>query len=89
MESSKALSLFSEVELEPESETTERKRSWNEDCLKALAAFANTRGGTLWIGVDDAGHAVGWHGNGHDHETISNQITNNLRCLPVGMTVQT
>lgn len=89
MESSKALSLFNGIELEPESETAERKRSWNEDCLKALAAFANTRGGTLWVGVEDAGHAVGWHGNGHDQETISNQITNNLRCLPVGMTVQT
>lgn len=81
--------MFNEIELEPESETAERKRSWNEDCLKALAAFANTRGGTLWIGVEDAGHAVGWHGNGHDQETISNQITDNLRCLPVGMTVQT
>ena len=89
MESGEALSLFSEIELEPESETAERKRSWSEDCLKALAAFANTRGGTLWVGVDDAGHAVGWLGDGHEQETVSNQIANTLHCLPAAMTVQT
>ncbi len=88
MESDENLSLFNETGLEPESETSERKRSWNEDCLKALAAFSNTRGGTLWIGIDDKGQTVGWQGNGHDQETISNQIANTLQCLPVALTVQ-
>ena len=89
MESSENLSLFTGSELEPESETAERKQSWNEDCLKALAAFANTRGGTLWVGVHDDGHAVGWHGDGHEQEVISNQISDKLQCLPVAMTIQT
>lgn len=89
MESNENLFLFNETGLEPESETSERKRSWNEDCLKALAAFSNTRGGTLWVGIDDKGITVGWQGDGHDQETISNQITNTLQCLPIALTIQT
>ena len=38
-----------------ETETEENKESWNEDCIKALAALANTRGGTLRIGVRHGG----------------------------------
>lgn len=89
MEISENLSLFTIGDLEPESETAERKQSWNEEGLKALAAFANTRGGTLWIGISDDGKTVGWQGDGHDQETISNQISNTLQCLPIAMTVQT
>ena len=88
MESDGNLSLFTVNDLEPESETAERKQSWNEDGLKALAAFANTRGGTLWIGITDAGKTVGWDGDGHEQETISNQISNSLQCLPAAMTIQ-
>lgn len=88
MESTENLSLSTVNELEPESETAERKQSWNDEGLKALAAFANTRGGTLWIGITDDGKTVGWHGDGHDQETISNQISNTLQCLPIAMTVQ-
>ncbi len=83
------LSLFMMGDLEPESETAERKQSWNEEGLKALAAFANTRGGTLWIGIADDGKTVGWQGDGRDQETISNQISDTLQCLPIAMTVQT
>ncbi len=83
------LSLFAGSELEPESETSERKQSWNEEGLKALAAFANTRGGTLWIGIVDDGKTVGWPGDGHEQEMISNQISDKLQCLPIAMTVQT
>lgn len=83
------LPLFTGTDLEPESETAERKQSWNEDCLKVLAAFANTRGGTLWIGVHDDGHTVGWTGDGRAQEAISCQISDTLQCLPVGITLQT
>ena len=89
MENTGNLSLFAGDELEPESETAERKQSWNEDGLKALAAFANTRGGTLWVGITDDGKIVGWHGDGHDQEVISNQISDTLKCLPIAMTVMT
>ena len=89
MEIAENLSLFSVSDLEPESETAERKQSWNEEGLKALAAFANTRGGTLWIGIADDGKTVGWEGDGHEQEKISSQIATTLQCLPIAMTVQT
>lgn len=28
--------------------------------MKALAALANTRGGTLWIGIKEDGSVIGW-----------------------------
>ena len=36
-----------------EGETLELKSEWNDDALKDLAAFANTRGGTLIIASRD------------------------------------
>jgi ATP-dependent DNA helicase RecG len=59
METYEPLSLFAPDEVEAESETMEWKLVWNEDGLKTLAAFANSRGGTLRIGVQDNGHIVG------------------------------
>ena len=42
---------------------TERRRNWSDAARRALIAFANTLGGTLSIGVDDAGRAVGFAGS--------------------------
>lgn len=42
-----------------ENQTTEFKREYIDDIKKAVVAFANTDGGTLYIGVDDNGEAVG------------------------------
>lgn len=42
---------------------TERRRKWSDAARRALIAFANTLGGTLCIGVDDAGRAVGFAGS--------------------------
>ncbi|HBY57386.1 MAG TPA: transcriptional regulator [Candidatus Atribacteria bacterium] len=36
-----------------ESENIEYKSNWNDDYLKVISAFANTKGGELIIGVDD------------------------------------
>jgi len=38
-----------------ESLTTELKREYVEDIKKTIIAFANTDGGTLYIGVEDDG----------------------------------
>jgi ATP-dependent DNA helicase RecG len=73
----------------PESEATERKESWGDDCLKVLAALANTRGGTLIVGVADDGHIVGWNGDGKEQERIANQIVTVLHVHPLSMTVET
>jgi ATP-dependent DNA helicase RecG len=72
-----------------ETEAVERKESWNDDCLKALAALTNTRGGTLLVGVTDDGRVVGWQGDGKEQERISNQIVATLRILPLEIAVET
>ena len=42
-----------------EGEEVEFKRQWTDQALEDLAAFANTRGGTVFVGVDDDGQVVG------------------------------
>ena len=42
-----------------ENQSKEFKEAWNENCLKTICAFANTAGGKLYIGIDDAGNPVG------------------------------
>lgn len=38
-----------------ENQSIEFKESWSENNLKAICAFANTKGGSLFIGIDDKG----------------------------------
>lgn len=42
-----------------ETERTEFKSEYTDNILKAVIAFANTDGGTIHIGVDDTGKAIG------------------------------
>ena len=42
-----------------ESETVEFKCTFTPKLLKAVVAFANSNGGTLYIGIDDFGSIVG------------------------------
>ena len=42
-----------------ESQTVEFKESFQEEALQAIGAFANTNGGTLFIGVNDSGVPTG------------------------------
>lgn len=42
-----------------ESQTVEFKESWRDEYLKTICAFANTDGGTLYVGINDKGEAVG------------------------------
>ncbi|WEV64006.1 RNA-binding domain-containing protein [Bifidobacterium sp. ESL0732] len=37
----------------------EFKREWSDSAKKTLAAFANTDGGTIYIGIEDNGHVTG------------------------------
>ena len=39
----------------PENQDVEFKQSWQDEYLKWICAFANTNGGTLFIGVNDKG----------------------------------
>ena len=70
-----------------ESEREERKETWQDNVLEALAALANTRGGTLWIGVKDNGAPLepdGWADAGvaGKMEAITNKIVSKLGCIP-------
>jgi len=42
-----------------EGQTLEFKRQWTDRALEDLAAFANTKGGTLLLGIRDDGEIVG------------------------------
>jgi predicted HTH transcriptional regulator len=42
-----------------ESETVELKASFDKEVIETAGAFANTRGGTVFIGISDAGEIKG------------------------------
>ena len=42
-----------------ESETVELKEIYTPDLKKEIIAFANTIGGTIYIGIDNSGEIVG------------------------------
>ena len=42
-----------------ESEIIELKREYTADIRKEIIAFANTNGGTIYVGIDDNGDIVG------------------------------
>jgi len=57
-----------------ESQNIEFKEIWKDDYLKVLAAFANTNGGSLFIGIRDDGQAVGIHNYKKLLENIPNKV---------------
>ena len=61
-----------------ESQTTEFKRIWQDDYLKTICAFANTQGGSLYIGLDDQGEVVGIDNLNQLLEFLPNKINNRL-----------
>ena len=58
-----------------ESETLELKEIVVEDIKKEIIAFANSAGGTLYVGVADNGRVVG----GDNPDTVTQQISNMVR----------
>lgn len=42
-----------------ENQNTEYKRIWQDENLKSIYAFANTSGGTIYVGIDNEGNANG------------------------------
>ena len=65
-----------------ESETVEFKREWTDRALEDLAAFANTRGGTLYLGVEKDGTIVGTDASDHAIQRLANIITSRLGITP-------
>src|SRR3990172_7382503 len=60
-----------------ESETVEFKASFDKEAIESLVAFANTRGGTVFIGVTDDGKISGTETG---KETIQNWINQVKQC---------
>ncbi|GIV84774.1 MAG: ATP-dependent DNA helicase [Candidatus Roseilinea sp.] len=68
--------------VEKEGETVEFKRQWTDRALEDLAAFANTRGGTLRVGVQDDGTVVGAATDDREIQRIANLIAAHLGITP-------
>lgn len=62
----------------PEHQEIEWKESWRDEYLKWLCGYANTHGGTLFIGKDDDGNVVGIQNSRKLLEDLPNKITNAL-----------
>ena len=58
-----------------ESDVVELKETYVEDIRKEIIAFANTNGGTLFVGVKDSGEVIGVD----DPDAITLQIANSCR----------
>ncbi|WP_322794739.1 helix-turn-helix domain-containing protein [Thermoflexus sp.] len=70
------------VQVPPEGQTVEWKRQWTDRALEDLAAFANTDGGTLWIGIRDDGKIVGAQVGDRELQRIANLISAHLGITP-------
>lgn len=71
-----------------ESDSVEFKAKWNERALEDLAAFANHKGGTLFVGVTDNGSVCGFSPTDKELQVIANQITDVLGVRPSIRTVK-
>ncbi len=60
---------------------TEFKRLWKDEFFRELSAFANSQGGTLYIGMEDDGTVVGVRDAKSLLQDIPNKIKNNLGFL--------
>ncbi len=65
-----------------ESQKIEFKLNWRDEYLKTLCAFANTDGGSIYIGMSDKGEPVGLENADYLLETLPNKIRNSLNFLP-------
>ena len=61
-----------------ESHNIEFKQAWRDEYLKWICAFANTDGGTLYIGVTDKGEVCGVEDSHKLTEDIPNKIRNTM-----------
>lgn len=65
-----------------ESETVDLKRDWSKTAIEALAAFANTRGGSVIVGVEDDGTVVGFTAADSDLQRIVNEVVTTTGLRP-------
>jgi len=64
-----------------ESQTVELKEAWGDEFLKTVCAFANTNGGTLYIGVSDNGNIIGVEDIKKTMEDLPNKVMSYLAVI--------
>ncbi|MEA5084777.1 MAG: putative DNA binding domain-containing protein [Lachnospiraceae bacterium] len=62
-----------------ESEMVELKEIYTSDLKKEVVAFANTNGGTIYIGVQDSGEIIGVDNTDFVMQQISNSLRDSIR----------
>lgn len=65
-----------------EGDTVECKEAWTDKALRDLCAFANTRGGTLYVGVRDDGAVVGTAADDAQQRLVANLCDTKLHLTP-------
>lgn len=60
-----------------EQQNIEYKQSWRDEYIKTIVAFANSQGGTIYIGKNDTGEVVGVE----DHIWLLENLPNKIRDL--------
>ena len=62
-----------------EDEYTELKIELTKDIKKEIIAFANTKGGKIYIGIDDDGNIIGLKNSKEDLESLSGMIREGIK----------
>lgn len=65
-----------------EGETLDLKREWSITAIEALAAFADTRGGAVVLGVGDDGTVVSFVAADSDLQRIINEVVDTTDLRP-------
>ncbi len=65
-----------------EGDAVEFKEAWTDKALRDLCAFANTRGGTLYVGVRDDGTVTGTAADDAQQRLVANLCDTKLRLTP-------
>lgn len=64
-----------------EQQNVEWKQSWRDEYLEWISGFANAKGGTIYIGIDDKGTVVGVSNHKKLMDDLPNKISSKLGVL--------